>query len=172
MDEGGDGDDPEAGWTLTPSEVAVLLIHASFPFSKRTWYHPSFSSRMAREVPFVSFPTTLYFIPGPSRKLAVAHATWVLGRVFGGGGGEEEVFGVSTTGDGGGGEVSLGGSTDFLRGGGACFATGAGWDRFIDFSNSVKKLQKHSFPESPLAELELRWTVTELCSLTSLISTG
>ena len=134
MGEGGDGDDPEAGWTLAPSEVAVLLIHASFPLSKRTWYHPSFSSRMAKEVPFVTFPTTLYVIPGPSRKLTVAQATWVLDRVFGGG---EDAFGVSTTGGGEGGEISLVGSTGFCGGGGACFATGAGRDRFSDFSNSV-----------------------------------
>jgi hypothetical protein len=92
---------------------------------------------MAKEVPFFTFPTTSYFIPGPSRKLTIAHATWVLDRVLAGGAGGEEVLGVSTTGGGEGGEESLPGSTDFLGGGEACFATGAGWDRFIDFSNSL-----------------------------------
>jgi hypothetical protein len=91
---------------------------------------------MVKEIPFVTFPTTLYFIPGPSRKLTVAHATWVLGKVLGGRA-DGEVLGVSTTGGGECGEESLPGSTDFLGGGEACFATGAGWDRFIDFSNSV-----------------------------------
>jgi len=122
---------------LTPSEVAVLFIHASFPLPMRTWYHSPFSSRTVKEVPFGTFATTLYFIPGPSRKLTVAHATWVLGKVFEGGAGGEEVFGVATTGGGEGEEESLSGSTDFLGGGEACFATGAGWDRFIDFSNSL-----------------------------------
>ena len=92
---------------------------------------------MAKEVPFAAFATTLYFIPGPSRKLTVAHATWVLGKVLGGGADGEEVFGVSTTGGGEGGEESLSGSTDFLGGGEACLATEAGWDLFIDFSNSL-----------------------------------
>jgi hypothetical protein len=45
---------------------------------------------MAKEVPFVTFPTTLYFIPGPPRKLTVAQATWVFGRILAAGG--EEVF--------------------------------------------------------------------------------
>jgi hypothetical protein len=81
---------------------------------------------MVNKVPFFTFATTLYFVPGPSRKLTVAHATRVL----------DKVLGVSTTGGGEGGEGPLSGSTDFLGGGEACLATGAGWDRFSDFSNS------------------------------------
>ena len=92
---------------------------------------------MAKEAPLVAFPTTLYFIPGPSRKFAVDHATCVLARAFGDGGGGEEVFGVSTTGAGEGGGETFSGSTDFLGSGGACLATGAGEGRFIDFSNSL-----------------------------------
>ena len=80
---------------------------------------------MVKEIPFVTFPTTLYFIPGPSRKLTVAHATWVLGRILGGEAGGGEAFGVSTPGGGEGGEEFLSGSTDFLEGDKACLATGA-----------------------------------------------
>jgi hypothetical protein len=92
---------------------------------------------MVKEVPFITFPTTLYFVPGPSRKFTLAHATSVLGRVFWGGPGGEEVLEVSTIGAGEGGDGSFSGSTDFLGGGGACLATGTEWVRFIDFSNSL-----------------------------------
>ena len=91
---------------------------------------------MVKEVPFVTFPTTLYFIPGPSLKFTTFHTTSVWGQALGGGGGGEEVLGVSAAGGGGGGEESFSGSTDFLAGGEACLANGAGRGRFIIFSNS------------------------------------
>ena len=83
---------------------------------------------MVKEVPFVTFASTLYFNPGPSRKLAVAHATWVLGSDFWGeAGGGEEIFGASTP---EGAEEFLSGSTGFstgfLGGSETCLVTGAG----------------------------------------------
>ena len=89
---------------------------------------------MVKEVPFVTFPTTLYFIPGPSRKFTSFHTTSVWGKALGGG---EEVLGVSTTGGGDGGEAPLSVSTDFLGGGKAFLATDAGRECFTNFSNSL-----------------------------------
>lgn len=80
------------------SEVAALVTHASLPSSSRTLNQFPLSSRIEREVPFLTFPVTLELSPGPSRRLTESHKILVVRR---GGGG------VGTNVDG---RVVLGGS--------------------------------------------------------------
>jgi hypothetical protein len=72
------------GGDLGASEVANLITHASLPFSSRTCSQSPFTSRILREVPFLTLPITLWFIPGPSRKFTKSHTTCV--KRSGGGG--------------------------------------------------------------------------------------
>jgi hypothetical protein len=61
LEEGGDGGGDAVGDTegLGVSDIADLPIHTSFPSASRARNHPFFSSRMAKEVPFFTFPITL-----------------------------------------------------------------------------------------------------------------